>query len=214
MTKFLLQLSSILLTATRLPTTTLARMASYYKDPDGFDAVADTVGAGIYSGNVKKDDKGNIVWGKQYQNHNPNPGPIYDGTGYTKMAKAIHTGNPNIVEALLKEDKSIANEISTGGATPLHTCGMSKKGQLVTELIINYGGDINAIDTYGYKPLHRMASNNLPIGAEALLKAGAKWNDKSGKPYSGETPMQIAMQSGAYDVVKVLQMYGDKEGKK
>lgn len=30
-----------------------------------------------------------------------------------------------------------------------------------------------AVDTYGYRPLHRMASNNLAIGAEALLRAGA-----------------------------------------
>eukprot|EP00486_Rosalina_sp_Unknown_P002719 CAMPEP_0201574634 /NCGR_PEP_ID=MMETSP0190_2-20130828/19252_1 /ASSEMBLY_ACC=CAM_ASM_000263 /TAXON_ID=37353 /ORGANISM="Rosalina sp." /LENGTH=193 /DNA_ID=CAMNT_0048003151 /DNA_START=68 /DNA_END=649 /DNA_ORIENTATION=- len=187
--------------------------AANYKDPDGFDAYADTVGAGIYSGNVKKDANGNVLWGKQYQNHNPNPGPIYDGTGYTKMAKAIHTGDPKVVETLLKQDKDLVDEIMTGGARPLHTCGMSKKGQLVTQLIIDYGGDINAMDTYGYTPLHRMASNNLPIGAEALLKAGAKWDQKSGKPYSGETPMNIALQSSAYDVIKVLQKYGDKEEK-
>lgn len=29
------------------------------------------------------------------------------------------------------------------------------------------------MDTYGYRPLHRMASNNLAIGAKALLDAGA-----------------------------------------
>ena len=40
------------------------------KDPDGFDRQADTVGAGIYSGNVKRDKDGNVIWGKQYQNHN------------------------------------------------------------------------------------------------------------------------------------------------
>ena len=126
------------------------------------------------------------------------------------MAKAIHTGDPKVVEALLKQDKNLANDVMTGGATPLHTCGMSRKGQLVTQLIIDYGGDINAVDTYGYTPLHRMASNNLPIGAEVLLKAGAQWDHKSGKPYSGETPMSIALQSSAYDVIKVLQKYADK----
>jgi hypothetical protein len=34
------------------------------------------------------------------------------------------------------------NEISTGGATPLHMCGMSQKNQLVTELIIQRGGNM------------------------------------------------------------------------
>lgn len=32
---------------------------------------------GIYSGKVKRDEQGNVVWGKQYQNHNKAPGPVY-----------------------------------------------------------------------------------------------------------------------------------------
>ena len=40
-------------------------------DDDGFDPYADTVGAGIYGGSVKRDDTtGEIVIGQQYQNHN------------------------------------------------------------------------------------------------------------------------------------------------
>ena len=217
MSKFLVRFTSAIIATKHLLFSNCVRMATAYnKDPDGFDAYADTVGAGIYSGNVKRDDEGNVIWGKQYQNHNPNPGPIYDGTGYTQMAKAIHTGNPQTVIALLKSHPNMVNEVSTGGASPLHTAGMSKKGQLVTQTLIDYGGDINAVDTYGYKPLHRMASNNLKIGAEALLKAGAKWNDQSTKPYSGETPMSIALQSSAYEVVKILREYElrEKQNKK
>eukprot|EP00730_Choanoeca_flexa_P015388 TRINITY_DN7055_c0_g1_i5.p1 TRINITY_DN7055_c0_g1~~TRINITY_DN7055_c0_g1_i5.p1 ORF type:complete len:135 (+),score=16.15 TRINITY_DN7055_c0_g1_i5:107-511(+) len=116
-------------------------MASKYdiNDPDGFNPYADTVGAGIYSGNVKKDADGKVIWGKQYQDHNKNPGPVYAGTGYTDMAKAIHTGNPEVVKALLTKDPSLANEIATGGATPLHTCGMSRKGQMVTATLSTCG---------------------------------------------------------------------------
>ncbi len=50
-------------------------------DPEGFDPVADTVGPGIYSGKVKRDEDGNIVFGRQYQNHNPVPGPVYGTCG-------------------------------------------------------------------------------------------------------------------------------------
>ena len=78
---------------------------------------------------------------------------------------------------------------------------------MVTATLIEFGGDIEAVDSYGYRPLHRMASNDLAVGAEALLKAGAQWDALSGKPYSGETPMGTALQSGAYQVVKVLQKY-------
>lgn len=177
------------------------------KDPDGFDRQADTVGAGIYSGNVKRDKDGNVIWGKQYQNHNPNPGPIYAGNGYSDISKAIHTGNPEIVHKMILQNPSVVNEISTGGATPLHTCGMSRRGQMVTQILIDNGANVNAVDTYGYTPLHRMASNNLSIGAEALLKAGAPVDQKTGKPYSGENAMSIARSSGAFDVINVLLKY-------
>merc|ERR1719384_199991 len=130
------------------------------------------------------------------------------------MSKMVHSGDPKKVAALLKKQPALVNDISTGGATPLHTAGMSRRGQIVTATLIEFGGDIEAVDSYGYRPLHRMASNNLAVGAEALLKAGAQWNALSGKPYSGDTPMDTALQSGAYQVVKVLQKYQKAAKKK
>lgn len=47
-------------------------------DRDGFDPYADSVGPGIYGGNVVRDAKGEIVIGEQYQNHNPRPGMYID----------------------------------------------------------------------------------------------------------------------------------------
>jgi ankyrin repeat protein len=189
-------------------TTAGAALSTVTMDPDGFDAVADTVGAGIYSGRVLRDAEGRIVIGKQYQNHNKNPGPVYSGGGYTDMANAIHKG-PEAVKALLAAGAD-PNEIMTGGARPLHTCGMSRSGELSTAIIIAAGGGIEALDTYGYTPLHRMASNNLAIGAQALLEAGADVNRPTEKPYAGDTPLRIAMQSGAKDVAAVLRKWGGK----
>ncbi|GIL88324.1 hypothetical protein Vretifemale_16290 [Volvox reticuliferus] len=177
-------------------------------DPEGFDPVADTVGPGIYSGRVKRDADGNVIWGRQYENHNPAPGPVYAGGGYTEMAQAIHQG-PDAVRRLLSGGAD-PNEIMTGGARPLHTCGMSKRGQLATQVLIEAGADVEALDTYGYTPLHRMASNNLVIGAEALLKAGADPNRETDKPYIGERPLQIAQFAGAREVEEVLIRYGAK----
>lgn len=37
----------------------------------------------------------------------------------------------------------------TGGATPLHVCGMSRRGQLATEAFIKLGADLNVHDTCG-----------------------------------------------------------------
>ncbi|MEW5296751.1 MAG: hypothetical protein WDW36_000010 [Sanguina aurantia] len=259
-------------------------------DPDGFDAQADTVGAGIYGGKVKRDAEGNILEGRQYQNHNPRKGPIYAGTGYTEMSAAIHKG-PEAVKLLLARHPELSNDVSTGGASPLHTCGMSRTGQLSTKLLIDAGGGAGRpghggcareglsrawhrpardarqrgasrtgrrhhalrsasqgsggvggcgvgaglhsrfapqgmgtrlwqeettgrtngsgrVHTYGYTPLHRMASNDLAIGAAALIEAGANATLSTGAPYSGDTPMATAQQSSAHAVVDVLRKAG------
>jgi len=178
-------------------------------DPEGFDPYADTVGPGIYGGSVERDQTtGEVIIGQQYQNHNHRPGPVYDGKGYSLMAKAIQAG-PAKVKEILNDFPNLVHEISTGGATPLHVCGMSKKGQLSTQVLIDAGANIEALDTYGYNALHRMASNNLAIGAEALIKAGLDPNKTTQDPEFGvDTPTDIARRSRAIQVLMVLQKLG------
>ena len=177
-------------------------------DSEGFDPYADTVGPGIYGGSVKRDPKtGEIEIGRQYQDHNSRPGPVYDGKGYSLMSRAIQAG-PEKVTEILKDFPELVNERSTGGATPLHTCGMSKRGQLSAQVLIDHGADINAIDTYGYNALHRMASNNLDIGGEALVKAGLDPYKKTGEPYAGDSPLGIAKSSRAIQFLMMLQRNG------
>ena len=77
-------------------------------------------------------------------------------------------------------------------------CGMSRGNQRSTALLVARGGDIEALDTYGMTPLHRMASNNLAVGARALLAAGADPQNRGG---CGETPLDVALSSAAHDVV-------------
>mmetsp|Transcript_17396 Transcript_17396/g.49801 ORF Transcript_17396/g.49801 Transcript_17396/m.49801 type:complete len:250 (+) Transcript_17396:97-846(+) len=177
-------------------------------DSDGFDPYADTVGPGIYGGSVKRDPKtGEVEIGRQYQDHNSRPGPVYDGKGYSLMSRAIQVG-PEKVEEILRDFPVLVNEISTGGSTPLHTAGMSKRGQLSAQVLIDHGADINAIDTYGYNALHRMASNNLDIGGEALIKAGLDPYKKTGEPYAGDSPVGIAKSSRAIQFLMMLQRNG------
>lgn len=176
-------------------------------DNEGFDPYSDSVGPGIYGGIVKRDASGEIVIGRQYQNHNTRPGPVYAGGGYTPMSNAIHEGVDSVA-LLLEKFPDLVNDISTGGATPLHVCGMSRRGELATEFIINQGADLDAIDSYGYKPLHRMASNNLAIGTEAMLIAGA---DPNAETLSGQTPLSIALQADARESAAILRKFGGKD---
>ena len=172
-------------------------------DNEGFDPYADSVGAGIYGGIVQRDELGQVVVGRQYQNHNPRPGPVYAGGGYTPVCKAL--GDDTALSALLEKYPDLVNDVSTGGAQPLHNCGMSRANQMSTALLISRGADIEAVDTYGFTPLHRMASNNLAVGALALLAAGA---DPAYEGTAGHTALQVARSSHATDVIKVLQEHG------
>ena len=174
-------------------------------DPEGFDPYADTVGPGIYGGGVKRDENGEIIIGEQYQQHNHRPGPIYDGKGYSLMSRAIHMGSEKVKE-ILNEYPHLKDEISTGGARPLHVCGMSKKGQLATQALVDAGADLNALDTYNYNALHRMASNDLHIGGEVLVKAGMDPNYKP--PESDSSPIDIARRSRAINFLMTMQRLG------
>ena len=174
-------------------------------DAEGFDPYRDSVGPGIYGGVVKRDAGGAVVVGRQYQNHNPRPGPVYAGGGYTPINRAL--GDDAAVAALLDKWPDLVNDVSTGGAQPLHMCGMSRDNQRSTALLVARGGDIEALDTYGMTPLHRMASNNLAVGARALLAAGADPQNRGG---CGETPLDVALSSAAHDVVAALRAHGAK----
>lgn len=154
---------------------------------------------------------------------------MYAGGGYAPIIAALRIGEAAVKE-ILDAHPDLVNEVTTGGATPLHMCGMSRRNQQMTALIIERGGDVEAVDTYGYRPLHRMASNNLAIGAEALIKAGAdpKVKQATVRPVHkdclrfthvesfaptqaetehGETPMNVARSAAAWDVVQVLLPY-------
>ena len=116
---------------------------------------------------------------------------------------AIEACRAAAIDAVLQAGGDI-NEITTGGATPLHMCGMGQDNQASTAYVIEKGGIIEAVDTYGYTPLHRMASNNLGVGADALLRAGA---DPDRANSHGETAMSIARQSHAMGVIQVLRSF-------
>ena len=105
-----------------------------------------------------------------------------------------------LLPQLLTKFPDLVNDETTGGAQPLHMCGISSEYQDAVSRLIAFGADIEALDIYGMTPLHRMvskqfwfdsiesgiylsrsnsircnkqASNNLVKGATLLLNAGA-----------------------------------------
>jgi len=110
---------------------------------------------------------------------------------------------PEAIDKVLARDPALVNDVSTGGATPLHMCGMSQRAQHSAAHLLEKGADANARDTYGYTPLHRMASNNLAEGAKALIRGGANVHADAG--WMGQSALDVAQSSQARAVEAVLQ---------
>ena len=141
--------------------------------------------------------------------------PLNPSLSATELSAAIRTG-PDAVLRLLEAAPELAHETTTGGASPLHVCGMSKRGELSTDLLVaarewssGQGVDsaIDGCDTWGYTALQRHATNNLAIGAKALIEAGASHTRPSGLEGEGESARQLARRLRSFAVLKVFQQY-------
>jgi hypothetical protein len=161
----------------------------------GWNLPIDVVGAGVYGGVVKRDNSGRVVIGDEWPEnnrcppaHNPvhSDGPYLDfskftnaGRGYTRVAQIIQSGNVQALEDLFQQAEDsdrakLANLVMTGGARPLHMCGMGRGGDTsdLIAALVKYGADVNAKDNYEYTPMDRLASNSVR-GIQLLQSHGA-----------------------------------------
>jgi len=162
----------------------------------GWNLPMDVVGAGVYGGIVKRDTNGSIIIGFEWPENNRAPpahnpvhamGPYLDfsklthqNRGYTHIANVIIEGRVDRLEALLQslssqhDQQRLANLVMTGGARPLHLCGMSRGGDAseLIKILIKYGADVNAKDNYELTPMDRLSSNSV-VGTEILKRHGA-----------------------------------------
>merc|ERR1712008_302020 len=74
-------------------------------------------------------------------------------------------------QAQSSERTQLANLVMTGGARPLHMCGMGRGGDTseIIQILIRHGADVNAKDNYEYAPMDRLASNF--VAGNAVLKS-------------------------------------------
>lgn len=77
---------------------------------------------------------------------------MYAGGGYAPIVAALKMGEAAVKE-ILDSHGELVNEVTTGGATPLHMCGMSRQNQLMTKLLIERGANMCACLEGVYKRL-------------------------------------------------------------
>lgn len=198
----------------------------------GWNLPIDVVGAGVYGGIVKREANGGVVVGDEWPEdnvappaHNPvhSVGPYLDfskftpsNRGYTLIGLLIQQSRGQAatkMEALFQSipetsnRKKLANLVMTGGARPLHMCGMGRGGDTseLISVLIKYGADVNAKDNYEYTPMDRLASNSV-AGSRILqshegkrgrdLPRGVpKW-DSDDFAYSGPGEVEAAANGG------------------
>jgi hypothetical protein len=73
---------------------------------------------------------------------------------------------------LLEKYPDLVNDITitTGGAQPLHMCGMSKNKQYAVRYLMEHGAHIEALDTYGMTPLHVWHQIILQVGLKCCWR--------------------------------------------
>ena len=130
----------------------------------------------------------------------------------TDMSNAVRSG-PEAAAALLAVSPELAHETSTGGATPLHMCCMTDAAQHSTPVLVAAAGvDLEARDTWGYTPIQRAATNNLPVAAEALINAGADHRSPSGREATGESARELAQRLRSFGVIRAFQQWEIAQG--
>lgn len=111
----------------------------------------------------------------------------------------VHTDVREAIEVLLgcESDMRLSDK---EGNTALHLV-VSHHPRLL-QLIIENGGNVNAVNVHGCTPLHRAAyARSSGKHARILLSAGASVHCKD---KLGNTSLHVAIMRGSYDIAKVL----------
>ncbi|KAL9621355.1 MAG: hypothetical protein Q9160_004246 [Pyrenula sp. 1 TL-2023] len=90
-----------------------------------------------------------------------------------KVFRCIEAGSIKEIRCLFATKIATARDTTSHGTTPLHLAALSDRLDMV-KLLIQEGGDVNAVDDYGGTPLHRAVSkaHNYDI-AKLLIENGS-----------------------------------------
>ncbi|MGI9303852.1 MAG: ankyrin repeat domain-containing protein [Gammaproteobacteria bacterium] len=103
--------------------------------------------------------------------------------------------NPQDVMSLLLEAG-----VEFGKNEVLHRA-ITRRDLEAVVLMLSLGADVNNIGVYGLTPLHGAAWDNAPAIAQTLVAYGA---DTTLKDDKGRTPLDVAREKNAHEVLKVL----------
>lgn len=120
--------------------------------------------------------------------------------GWNVLHFAVASKQNDIIDMILKCNKSMANIHTEKYATPLQIAVSTSNVDGVF-LLLNAGADPNIANNAGNTPLHYAAVSHSEEIASALIAFGAKKDSKNKK---GQTPMDIATEKNNKLIIDIL----------
>lgn len=145
---------------------------------------------------------GNLELVEMFLKENPNEIHVKTQTGLTPLMIACKTGNPKMVDWLLKNQADVA-ALSGSKDTALHfACSRSKE---IVELLYAHQADLNAENLNKETPLHIACEHNQFLTVKFLLEKSALVNCKT---VFGDLPIHIAVSNNNFDLTALLIQHG------
>lgn len=139
-----------------------------------------------------------------------------DEKGRTLLHYAAEQGNMKLINHFIRHFKINPNIQDYSGQTAMHMAATQFYGNVITALV-NAGGDVNATDKLGVRPLHIAAVHgHIPV-ASKLIKKGANVFAKSyalKRGYSSLTAKEAAMMANQTEMVGMLEGIEAKQQRK
>jgi ankyrin repeat protein len=129
----------------------------------------------------------------------------FSADGWTPLHLASFFGHARIVELLIANaaDVTTVSRNSTGN-TALHAA-LAGHHPFVAGLLIGGGGDVNASDAAGWRPLHLAAANNSLDALKTLIAQGA---DVAAANAQGQTALSLAQEKNLREAAALLRRHG------
>ncbi|KAF1325813.1 Ankyrin repeat protein, partial [Globisporangium splendens] len=124
--------------------------------------------------------------------------------GGEPLLQSAMFGSLESLEALLDEGVSIDIH-GNSGATALHMASLLPQGNGAVPFLLASGAPVNAVDEFGFTPLHRFIQSQNVEGATMLLYSGA--NLTIAAP-GGETPLHLAAYENSRELAQLLLAFG------
>jgi len=127
-----------------------------------------------------------------------------DYIGWRPLHWAVHKGNINITELLVKAGAEINSKTKTQCDTPLHIAAWENYPD-IAKLLIKHGADLNAENMYGIAPIHYVVQHNNPEVVDFFIKNGA---DVNARDKCGWTPLHYVIHQNYPKVAEILLKHG------